>query len=276
MKITVLAENTSAREGVRSGHGLSLFIETAAHKILFDFGPDGEMLRGNAAALGVDLSEADIAILSHGHNDHSGGLAAFLEDNETATLYVHRRAVLPHYANAGGGYSDISADKALFETCADRIVWTEGVYHIDETLTLFSDVALGMPLFATNRTLFELSGGEYVADGFEHEQNLILREDGKIVLIGGCAHRGIVNIAHRAAKIEGRAPDAVFAGFHLNNPGLKEDEPGPVVAEVGKRLRALPCRYFTGHCTGAGPFELLQNALDERIAYMGGGGVFEI
>lgn len=276
MKITVLAENTSVREGVKSGHGLSLLIETAAHTILFDFGPDGEMLRGNAAALGVDLSSVDTAILSHGHNDHSGGLAAFLEDNGKAKLYVHRRAILPHYANAGGGYSDISADRALFDKYADRVVWTEGVYHIDETLTLFSDVALDMPLFATNRTLFELSGGEYAADGFEHEQDLLIREGGKIALIGGCAHRGIVNIAARAAELEGRAPDAVFAGFHLNNPGLKEDEPAETVAEVGRRLKSLPCRYFTGHCTGAGPFEILKGALEERIAYMGGGGVFEL
>lgn len=259
-----------------SGHGLSLFIETAAHAILFDFGPDGDMLRGNAAALGVDLSCADIAILSHGHNDHSGGLAAFLEVNDKAKLYVHRRAVIPHYANAGGGYNDISADRALLEAYADRVVWTEDIYHIDETLTLFSDVALDMPLFATNRTLFELSGGEYVTDGFEHEQDLLIREAGKLVLIGGCAHRGIVNITSRAAALEGRAPDAVFAGFHLNNPGLKEDEPGSVVAEVGKRLHALPCRYFTGHCTGAGPFEILRDALGARIAYMGGGGVFEL
>lgn len=276
MKITVLAENTSIREDVRSGHGLSLFIETAAHKLLFDFGPDGEMLRGNAAALGVDLGSVDIAILSHGHNDHSGGLAAFLEDNETAKVYVRRRAVLPHYANAGGGYNDISADRALFDAYADRIVWTEDICHIDGALTLFSDVALDMPLFATNRTLFELSGGEYVTDGFEHEQDLLIREDGKITLIGGCAHRGIVNIALRAAAIEGKAPDAVFAGFHLNNPGLKEDEPAEIVSEVGRRLSALPCRYYTGHCTGAGPFEILQGALGPRIAYMGGGGSFEI
>ena len=276
MKITVLAENTSVREGVKCGHGLSLFIETAAHKILFDFGPDGDMLRGNAAALGVDLGSADIAVLSHGHNDHSGGLAAFFEDNGKAKLYVHRRAALPHYANAGGGYNDISADKALLENYADRIVWTEGVYDIDGTLTLFSDVALDMPLFATNRTLFELRGGEYVTDGFEHEQDLIIREDGKLVLIGGCAHRGIVNIALRAAEIAGRAPDAVFAGFHMNNPGLKEDEPESVVAEAGRRLSALPCRYYTGHCTGAGPFELLRGVLGPRIAYMGGGGVFEL
>lgn len=276
MKIIVLAENTSAREGVRCGHGLSLYIETAAHKILFDFGPDGDMLRENAAALGVALEDADIAILSHGHNDHSGGLAAFLEDNGTAKLYVHRRAVIPHFANAGAGYNDISADKALLEKYADRIVWTEGVYDIDGTLTLFSDVALDMPLFATNRTLFELRGGEYAPDGFGHEQDLIIREDGRSVLIGGCAHRGIVNIVSRAAAIEGRAPDAVFAGFHLNNPGLREDEPAETVAEAGRRLLALPCRYYTGHCTGAGPFELLKGVLGARVAYMGGGETFEI
>ena len=73
MKITVLCENTSCREGIDFEHGLSLFIETKEKNILFDMGAS-ELFARNAQKLGVDISSADIAVISHGHYDHGGGL----------------------------------------------------------------------------------------------------------------------------------------------------------------------------------------------------------
>ena len=76
MKIVTLIENTACRDDVRPEHGLSLYIETGRHKILFDAGQTDRFAE-NARALGVDLSQVDIAILSHGHYDHGGGLMRF-------------------------------------------------------------------------------------------------------------------------------------------------------------------------------------------------------
>lgn len=92
MKITVLVENTS--DFLPTRHGLSLYIETELHKILFDMGPDETFLQ-NAETLGIDLSAADIAFLSHGHYDHGGGLAAFLEINHTAKVYLQKARFSP-------------------------------------------------------------------------------------------------------------------------------------------------------------------------------------
>lgn len=277
MKITVLVENKAIGAGVKRAHGLSLYIETKDHTILFDFGPRGDLLFENAAALDVDLDAVDVAVLSHGHDDHSGGLEAFLQANDHAKVYIHPRAFLPHFANNGKGYVSISADGALAERCGDRIVWTDGVYDIDDTLTLFSDIKQEMPLFATNRTLFEQLDGDYVPDDFLHEQDLLVREDGRTVLIGGCAHRGITNILRRAEALEGRTPDAVFSGFHLTNPGIKVDEPEDVVRCVGAALKDRPlCRYYTGHCTGEGPYEILLSSMGTQVAYMGCGTRFEV
>ena len=84
MKITALLENTTKRPDMSTEHGLSLYIETAGHKILFDMGQT-ELFSENAAALGIDLEAVDLAVLSHGHYDHGGGLA---------TLYAHNSKLL--------------------------------------------------------------------------------------------------------------------------------------------------------------------------------------
>ena len=76
MKITTLMENTACADRYAAEHGLSLFIETKSKNILFDSGPS-EAFAANAEKLGVNLGKADIAILSHGHYDHSGGMLRF-------------------------------------------------------------------------------------------------------------------------------------------------------------------------------------------------------
>ena len=108
MKIVTLMENTSCREDVCFEHGLSLYIETDTHKILFDAGQSAAFA-DNAEKLGVDLRKVDFAVLSHGHYDHSGGLGRFLEINGTASVYVSRYAFEPHYS--ANGY--IGLDPAL-------------------------------------------------------------------------------------------------------------------------------------------------------------------
>ena len=97
MTITSLIENTSS-VGLPVEHGLSLFIESDnGLKILFDMGQGGLFAR-NAAELGIELQKVDIAIISHGHYDHGGGLRTFLEVNEKAKVYIHGSAFEPHYS----------------------------------------------------------------------------------------------------------------------------------------------------------------------------------
>lgn len=273
MKLTVLMENSAAGP-VACAHGLSLFVEAAGHRILFDAGPDGALLVRNAAALGVDLASADLAVLSHGHYDHSGGMEAFLERNEHAALCLRRSALEPHGALCpDGSEEDVGVSPTLASRFAARLRFTEPLEQLAPGLTLFSDEP-GTALLSGSFASFREAGH---ADDFGHEQNLLLSENGLLVLLAGCAHRGIVNILDRAAEIAGRAPDAVFAGFHLTRPGTGMDEPDSLIRAVGERLAAYPNTvYYTGHCTGAHAYQILEEYLPGRLHPMSCGGTFEI
>ena len=112
MEITVLLENTTTKEGMETEHGLSLYIKSQGMNILFDMGQTDMFLR-NAEKLGIDIADADIAILSHGHYDHGGGLCTFLERNKKAPVYINRNAFIPHF---NGTEKYIGLDKALCQS----------------------------------------------------------------------------------------------------------------------------------------------------------------
>lgn len=276
MKITTLLENTSCRADVAHAHGLSQYLETKNHKILFDMGPSPAIVE-NAKALDVDLSAVDTAVLSHGHYDHSGGLAAFLDCNKTAKVYVSRLALKPYYAVAAGKAPEFIGVPDDVKTYEDRLTLTGDELFIDPELRLFSDVKTTDYRSHANDKLREKQGEDYPMDEFRHEQNLLVTEGEKAVLLAGCSHRGIVNILRRAEELLGRAPDAVFAGFHLHNPGTGETEPRELVEAVGRELLAREGTvYYTGHCTGPDAFAILKAQMGERLQAMTGGAVVEI
>lgn len=273
MKIVTLMEDTTCAPEFVCEHGLSFYIEANSKKLLFDMGQTDLFLQ-NAKRLSVRLDEVDTAFVSHGHYDHGGGLAAFLEVNRRAPVYLHRQAFEPHFSQKPDGIKPIGLDTALADS--DRLVQTDGVTEIDDTLTLFSDVSGQDCCPGGNRTLFEQENGQYVPDRFQHEQSLIVREGDKVALFTGCAHRGVVNICARAKEIIGRDPDFVIGGMHLFSPSTGKSEPDESIRAVASRLAQTSSRYYTCHCTGQHAFEVLRETLGERIVFLAAGSVIEI
>ena len=91
LRIINLVENEPGFSGCEAAHGLSFYVETKNHKLLFDTSPSEVILR-NAEKLGVDLSAIDTVILSHGHYDHSGGILPFVDLNSKAKIYMQHNA----------------------------------------------------------------------------------------------------------------------------------------------------------------------------------------
>jgi len=268
MNISVLAENTSRDPAFGFEHGLSLYIETNRHRLLFDTGASG-LFAENAAKMGVGLAGVDTAVLSHGHYDHGGGIKTFLALNEQAAFYIHRRAFEPHYANHAGEKAYIGLDPSLLPD--SRIVLTGGRFIIDDQLELFAGVKGSRLLPSGNLDLFVKAGDEYRADDFAHEQNLIVRENGKTLLVAGCAHRGIVNILEAFALLENRMPDTVIGGFHLHNRAADTTEDAGIVEEIGAFLKDSGSLFYTCHCTGLEAYGRLKEILGGQIRYLATG-----
>ena len=269
MIVKVLSENTTSSEKLGSEHGLSLYIETGTHKILFDTGASG-LFAENADKMGVDLTRVDLAVISHGHYDHGGGLKTFLGINNRAKIYLHQMAFEPHYANRPGGVKAyIGLDESLLPN--ERFVFCSDRCMIHKELELFSGVDSKRLVPSGNTDLFMKDSDAFAQDNFAHEQNLIISKNGKTLLIAGCAHNGIINILDRFKLEKGCLPNYVIGGFHLYNHGMKQNEAPHIVDEIGNILLETLSQYYTCHCTGIESYNRLKTVMGENIDYISTG-----
>ncbi len=104
--------------GCEAAHGLSFYVETKNHKLLFDTSPSEVVIR-NAQKLGVDLTTVDAVILSHGHYDHSGGEYYAFDGEEQ-------------------GYRYIGIDKKI--TALPQVQLLKGDTRIDDELQVFTQM----------------------------------------------------------------------------------------------------------------------------------------
>lgn len=264
MNITSLVENTS-RMGLSVEHGLSLYIEKDdGQKVLFDMGQSSLFAR-NAKVLSLDIADVDVAIVSHGHYDHGGGLKTFLDENEKAKVFIHKDAFLPHYSLRETGLRYIGLDTQLQKN--ERLVFCNDETCIETAMTLFANVHGDCCNPIGNRLLF--GPEETKNDTFCHEQSLIIEEAGKVVLFAGCAHCGIINILRKAEEVTGKTPTHVFAGMHLVKSGLDSDAENAFIHTLATELQKYKnTMFYTMHCTGEEQYMKLKSLMDAQIAYL--------
>lgn len=250
MKITALVENVSNCE-LTPKHGISFYIQTEQHNLLFDLGPD-ETLFENAKKRGIDLAEIDTVIISHGHADHGGAMERFLQINKKAKIYVQRRAFERHTCKLLFLKFYVGLNRKLQNH--PQIVLVDGDEMIDEELSLFVVKETGVCHSTANDILYE--GRQ--KDNFLHEQNLLIREK-TTAIIAGCGHAGIVNIMQRSAAF---APAYCIGGYHLYDPVRKRTVDESLLAQIADCLSAYDkVEFYTCHCTGKIAFDFLSARL---------------
>ena len=270
MRVTVLMENSTPSSRLAARHGLSLWLELDdGRRVLFDMGPNDGFL-ANARSLGVDVTEADLAVVSHGHYDHGGGLGAFLaacgDAGRDVPVYVREHAFEEHVSGTPERHHAIGLDPAL--ATDPRVRPTGERCDLGGGLALFSTARRAHPTARSNGRLMERRDGALVSDRFLHEQSLIVREGDRLTLVSGCSHGGVLNLMDVAEELAGAPLTSVVAGFHLMDPsgGTVEDE--GLTRSLARELAARPVRYLTCHCTGTDAFALLRDELGGRVSYL--------
>lgn len=263
MKIYCLMENTTCSESIKCEHGLSMYIEANGKKILYDSGASGSFVE-NAKVMGVDLAAVDLAILSHGHNDHGGGLATFLEVNQKAKIYVAAKALDKYFNDKG---KDISVDAKLLES--GRLVLVEDKLELGDGLTLTNHNGEKRPYYAGTYGQKAFVDGELVPDLYLHEQYLTIEEKGKKVVFSGCSHKGVLNI------VDWLKPDIFVGGFHFMKLEPEVGEDKAVLEEAAGVMNRSKAHFLTCHCTGLKQYNFLKERVAE-LEYLAAGKIIEI
>ena len=253
MKLTVLSDNRTQNPSLTTEHGLAILLETEKHRLLLDTGAS-DVFMGNAKQLGIDLSTVDYVFLSHGHNDHAGGLQHLLRVNERAKVIVSPHAMSGKFFSKRRYFHSITT--VWPEHLRERLVLVDHTQEVADGLHVIAHIPQNHPMPQGNQHLFvEREEGDYVNDDFCHE--LALYVDG--LLFTGCAHSGLENILAACQY----PVKTVVGGFHL----LDDHESEAELTELAKRLvQAYPdTLFYTSHCTGDKVFATLKAVMGGRL-----------
>jgi len=182
IKLTILTDNIAFDHRLKTSWGYACLVETGQHTILFDTGGDGSILLYNMSVLGINPDQIEAVVISHEHDDHTGGLYAFTKFNNHAPVYTPQ--------------SFSKEFKQPLKT-ASRLVEVSGPVEIVEGI--HSSGEIGTKII---------------------EQAIFIKTQEGLVLITGCAHPGIVNILHKVEEFG--EVQAIIGGSHLKNDKASE------------------------------------------------------
>jgi 7,8-dihydropterin-6-yl-methyl-4-(beta-D-ribofuranosyl)aminobenzene 5'-phosphate synthase len=234
VRLHIVFNNLPYKAGLRTAWGFACLIEGLDKVVLFDTGGNGDVLLSNMQQLGLDAESVDAVVLSHTHADHTGGLGSFLARNPDVTVYMPE------------------SFPASFQ---------REVMRLGAAIQIVSG-----PRQLLNRIY---SSGE-MNHGVK-EQALIVDTPRGLVVITGCAHPNVADMAERAQAYLDKNIYLLAGGFHLG--GRSDAE----IHAIIKRLKTLGVRKVApSHCTGDNAIRLFRNAWQDDFIEGGLGAVIEV
>lgn len=261
MKITVVVDNcvpTLAKVAFRGEHGLSVLIETGANRILFDTGQSDLVVR-NLGLLGVHPKDLDAIVLSHGHYDHTGGLPAILAmAGKRLPVFSHPDIFKPRFSVTGSNcryvgvpfnkeyLTRLGADFRSVEEPLELVpnLWISGPIP-RETSYEDGDARLVVPEEGCECDCNEPATG-FQKDSLIDDMAIFIRCSKGFLLLGGCAHSGIINMVNHGLKVTGSIKvHGILGGTHLGPTSDSQQS-----ATISALEWFNPDFIASNHCTG--------------------------
>jgi len=281
--ITVLAEDSVLYESPYLGqHGVSFLLEGVSDgntkRILVDVGQNSKALLKNMQTMGISPTIIHAIVLTHCHYDHTQGIARMLRETGKKDVRVIAHPGIfrlhfvtqpyPRQVGIMPGDSKVEMEKAggSLSLAKDPFVIMPGVTTTGEVKrqTEFEKAMPGLKTIENGMVVDDL-----VLDDISVIANV---KDKGLVIITGCSHAGIINIANQAIEVTGcRKIEGIIGGLHLIEAS------DIVIRRTVEELTKLNVAWISaGHCTGFKAQVELYLALGERFLPLHTGMQFQI
>ena len=271
IQLTTLCENTVSGPGFTAEWGWSIYVQSDGLNILFDTGADIAAVK-NADKLGIDLKASNAIILSHSHQDHTGGLREVLKRTDHPEILAHPALWIPKYKkrkpDQPAEFNGIPYRMEEIEKQADLKLSPEPV-RLSDTVMTTGEVAFTTDFESVDAGFFVKDNGDLRPDDFPDDLALIIKTSEGLVIVLGCAHRGMINTIRHARKITGEERvRAVIGGTHLF-PKKK-----PQVLKTIEALKEIGVGNIgVSHCTGIDAAMQFAEAFGDRFFFNNAGTV---
>ena len=267
LKITIVVENSVGRPLPLLGeHGFACLVDCAAGRLLFDTGR-GSALLHNLNILEIDPASIDAVVLSHGHDDHTGGLMPLLRKIGARPVYAHPEIFSERYFARGGeirpiglasSRSELEAAGARFRLIEECTELAHGLWFSGEiprrNAVEHGDLALVVPV-----------AGSWETDPFADDAALAVTTAAGLVILLGCAHAGVINtVEHFRRQLGESRIHAVIGGMHLApvSDGQYQATESYFAAREYSSTRLGLC-----HCTGLERAATLHARFPGRVSF---------
>lgn len=258
-------------------HGLAMYVECDGATFLVDTGASGAFLE-NAEKMGVDLSAVDFCVISHGHDDHTGGLRNFLELQSRAKvilssdIFTHR-----YFSKSRGDEEEIGIDRGLLDDYLERFNCLDtsselSSWWVTPEIALVGCGCSKYPRPGGNKTLFKSSledSADMVQDDFTHELSIAIKTSEGVVIISSCSHCGAANIIESCLEVTGdNRLKSFIGGLHFT------DRSDTLQSDIDEFISYIETNHpeatiWTGHCTGERAKDILARHKQINFFYTG-------
>lgn len=279
MRVVALVENNTKSAYLDAEHGLSLYIETENHKIIFDTGATNLFIL-NAVKLNINLQEVDYVVISHGHYDHIGGLIHFLQLNQKAKIILKKEIFEYQYISIRQETKKNIGCLPELLNYKERFIYPENAIETIDNLHVITKINSVFALPKGNNILFKTSNNVLKPDDFSHELILTIEEKNEMYVFCGCAHNGVLNtISAVQQHLPNKLIKTIIGGFHLiDSNEFVETESAQEIKYIATILKQLSfsTNYYTGHCTSNSAFNVMREILEDKLKHIEIGETLEV